>query len=160
MKNKLVYLVLFGIFVSACGEQQAEPPIVDPGQPILITPGPTQTPPFDDDRDDGRQLVRANIFINHIGLTIMESFPIQIALNVEGELPTPCNKFVADVSPPNQDNEIHVDVYTLIDPAESCIAMIQPFSSNVPVPLEGFEDGAYTIWVNGEQVGEFNYPGG
>ena len=90
----------------------------------------------------------------------MESYPIQVMLSLSGDLPTPCHSFHADVSEPNQKNEIHVDVYSLVDPEIMCIQKIEPFVENVSIPMTGAADGTYTVWVNGKLVGEFNYPGG
>lgn len=148
MKQLLMVVIVLGVLVSACG-----PPPPNASDP----PGP---PPLDDGPDDGRELVRDEIFIESIGIAILESYPIQVMVNVEGNLPTPCNSFAADVSSPDEDNRIHIDMYSLVDPAATCMAVLEPFSANVPVPLGGVADGEYTIWVNGEEVGAFNYPGG
>jgi hypothetical protein len=37
--------------------------------------------------------------------------------------------------------------------------VIEPFEESVSIPMTGKPDGMYTVWVNGELVGEFSYPG-
>jgi inhibitor of cysteine peptidase len=104
-------------------------------------------------------MVRGTVFINDVQLLIMESYPIQVMLNISGELPTPCHIFKADVSEPDEDNEIQVEIYSLVAEGEVCIEVIQPFIENVSIPMAGKPDGVYTVWVNEEKVGEFSYPG-
>ncbi len=126
--------------------------------PIINLPGAV---PFQDQsRGPGQaDLVEGNAFVNSADLLTMESFPVQISLSLEGNLPTPCNQLTIDIAEPNADNQIHVKVYSLIDPAMSCIAMIEPFSTQVSLPVEDLADGTYEVWVNGTLVGEFSYPG-
>jgi hypothetical protein len=50
-------------------------------------------------------------------------------------------------------------VYSEIPLGNTCIAQLQPYEESVSLDLEGLADGDYTVWVNGEQVGEFSYPG-
>jgi hypothetical protein len=84
----------------------------------------------------------------------MESFPPQFSLALSGELPTPCNQLRVDVMPPDGENKIVVDVYSLVSPDTMCADVIQPFSENIP--LGSFPAGHYTIWINGEKVAEFD----
>jgi len=150
----LVILTITAVLITACSPVGGG----DPNEPIAATFGqgqPTQggaEPPTGD-------MVHGPVFINDVKLLIMESYPIQVMLNISGELPTPCNIFQADVSEPDEDNEIHVEVYSLVAEGDVCIEVIQPFSENVSIPMAGKPDGVYTVWVNGEKVGEFSYPG-
>jgi hypothetical protein len=45
-------------------------------------------------------------------------------------------------------------VYSVINPAETCIQVIEPFEANIM--LGSFETGHYTVLVNGEMAGEFD----
>ena len=84
----------------------------------------------------------------------MESFPVQIMLSLSGSLPTPCNQLRVVNHPPNDENQIHVDVYSVIDPTQVCVQVLEPFDANIG--LGSFPTGHYTVWVNGEMVGEFD----
>lgn len=99
------------------------------------------------------------IFVNQADLLIMESYPVQVRLNIQGDMPTPCHRFRADVVQPDAQNQIQVMAYSFSNPEMMCSQVLQPFEENVLIPMDGSADGTYTVWLNGELVGEFNYPG-
>ena len=138
------WLLLLMVVFAACGAASDS----DDANPTLI-PG-------------GQNLVRSTVFINDTELLIMESFPIQVMLSVAGDLATPCDIFAYEIQAPNDENQIHIDVYSLVDISGTCIQVLEPYEENISVSsLETpLADGSYTVWVNGELVGEFNYPGG
>jgi len=103
---------------------------------------------------DEIKLSRGNIFIEEKGLLIRESYPPQIALEISGNLPTPCNLLRAVIAEPDAENKINVDVYTVVDPNMMCTQVLKPFSENME--LGTFPSGHYSVWVNGELAGEFD----
>ncbi|HLA08910.1 MAG TPA: hypothetical protein VJ022_15820, partial [Anaerolineales bacterium] len=123
------------------------PPVIDPigtESPNLSTsPNPSDA-----------KLERGNVFISKSGLLVRESFPVQIALVLSGELPTPCHQLRVNVDPPDNENKIHVEVYSVFDPNVTCIQVLKPFQESVP--LGSFPTGHYTVWVNDAQGGEFD----
>lgn len=119
----------------------AMPPNEAPANPLAPKPS------------DGK-LTRGNVFIQESDLLIRESYPPQISLGVSGELPTPCHELRVEVSVPNAENKIMLDVYTVVDPDAVCIQVLKPFQENID--LGTFPGGHYTVWVNGEIVGEFD----
>ena len=84
-----------------------------------ITPGDEQMPPATATIPENAQ--RSEIYIAETQLLILESYPVQVQLHLKGELPTPCHIFQAEVTEPDENNEIHVQAYTLIDPASMCV---------------------------------------
>ncbi|MGB6422595.1 MAG: hypothetical protein WBF05_12225, partial [Anaerolineales bacterium] len=78
----------------------------------------------------------------------------QFELLVEGALPTPCHELRVEISDPDEQNRIYVEVYSLSKPGEICVQVLESFDENVP--LKGFPSGEYSVWVNGEEVGEIN----
>ncbi|MBK8821175.1 MAG: hypothetical protein IPN58_00840 [Anaerolineales bacterium] len=58
-----------------------------------------------------------------------------------------------DVSPPDAENKILVDVYSHSSPDQICTQVIAPFDVNIP--LGSFPAGKYLLWVNGEMLAEF-----
>jgi hypothetical protein len=98
-------------------------------------------------------MTRGAVTINESELLILESYPLQIVLELEGELPTPCHNLRAKASEPDAQNRIQVELYSLSEPDVVCIQVLQPFKTSIN--LGSFPDGTYTVWVNGEQVGEF-----
>ena len=126
----------------------------NPDQPISNDDPPPLK--FDDTipRPADNNLIRGNAYIESTDLLTMESYPLQFTLTISGSLPTPCNQLRVEVKPPDEENNIIVDVYSLIAPDTMCVEMLQPFSQNIP--LGSFPSGHYTLWVNGEKVAEFD----
>ncbi len=100
------------------------------------------------------KLTRGNVFIQEASLMIRESYPPQISLSLKGELPTPCNQLRVEFGQPTEDNDINVGIYSMVDPDLMCIQVTKPFEENVA--LGTFPSGHYSIYVNGELVGEFD----
>lgn len=155
MKHKIVWLIV--LLVTSCAPQAQATP--DPDTAVTSSPeGVIQTSepnlnPFAPKPGD-ENLTRGNIFINEASLVIRESYPPQISLSIGGDLPTPCNELRASIDEPNQENEIIVDVYSLIDPNKVCLQVLKPFQEYMD--LGTFPVGHYSVWVNGEMAGEFD----
>lgn len=171
----LTFLVI-GLVLAGCGAAEVNQPAPNSGElptddmggelpdvsmpegPIVNLPG--EVPYQDQEREPGQgKLSQGNAFVNSADVIVMESYPVQVTLALSGELPTPCNQLTVDISEPNADNQIHIDVYSLVDPAMTCIAVIEPFDEQVSLPVESLADGTYEVWVNGTLIGEFSYPG-
>jgi hypothetical protein len=99
-------------------------------------------------------LTRGNAELDSTELLTMESYPLQFMLVLKGNLPTPCHGLRVAASPPDSQNKIVVDVYSVADPNTICAQVVEPFEENFP--LGSFPTGHYILWVNGEQVTEFD----
>lgn len=159
MKYPLLLLVL-SLALAGCS---APPPsqAVDPSPeaPITSAPEGTNFPAADQGtapspEPTGEGLSRGNVYITSVELLIRESFPPQIALQVSGDLPTPCHALKAEVSEPNPENTILVTIYSVYDSKKACIQVLKPFTENVSIGT--FPNGHYTVVVNGKTVGEFD----
>ena len=159
MVRKLLLFALVAAFLAACSGNlpATELPVntptsimVEPTQQPL--PGPINNVYLPEPGDSN--FSRGNVFIDSSDLLIMESYPVQIALVLRGHLPTPCNHLRVVANPPYEQNRIQVEVYSVIDPAETCIQVLEPFEANIG--LGSFPTGHYSVWVNGEMVGEFD----
>jgi hypothetical protein len=102
---------------------------------------------------DEDSMSRGEVSISSAELLIMESYPLQVRLVIEGTLPTPCHKLRVEVSEPDAQNVIAVEAYSLVDPSEICIQVLEPFEESIS--LGSYPDGTYTVTLNGEEVGEF-----
>lgn len=132
--------------ITACG------PVTE--QPVSSNEQPTsQTGDFIPSPADSNPL-RGNVFLDSTELLTMESYPLQFMLVLKGSLPTPCHKLRVAVNPPDTQNKIVVDVYSVADPIAICVQMLEPFEESFP--LGSFPAGHYTLWVNGEQISEFD----
>ena len=98
--------------------------------------------------------VRGEIFLQEASLVIRESFPPQVSLTLRGDLPTPCHALRAVLNPPDGENKIIVEAYSVVDPDRICTQVLQPFEESLD--LGTYPGGHYTVWVNGEMAGEFD----
>lgn len=78
----------------------------------------------------------------------------EVSANLIGDLPTPCNQLRIVLTPADTQNKINLEVYSVVDSHTSCITVIQPF--HVIYPLGSFSSGHYSVYVNGELLGEFD----
>jgi len=78
----------------------------------------------------------------------------QVQVLLLGDLPDPCHALRVVVSPPDANNVINLDAYSLVDPNKACITVLEPFSAEIP--LGSYPDGDYTVMVNGERLGTFS----
>lgn len=149
MKRLIPFLFAL-ILLAACAPTQT---------PLPDSPISSDDPPplkFDNTipRHGDEELLRGAVFFDSVDLLVMESFPLQFTLVITGNLPTPCNQLRVNVNPPDAENKIIVDVYSLTAPDTMCAEVLQPFSQNIP--LGSFPAGHYTIWINSEKVAEFD----
>lgn len=93
------------------------------------------------------------VYINGTELMLMESFPVQVALTVRGELPTPCHVLEYTVSEPDDQNRIQVEMWSQAPAEQECIQVLEAFEENVPIGE--FEEGEYEVYLNGERVAQF-----
>ena len=154
---KFQTLVMLAILVTSCAPQLEPTP--GPDTPVTSPPGNNIstgepfTNPFVPQPGD-TDLRRGNVYINEASLILRESFPPQISLILRGDLPTPCNQLRADIGSPDPENKIIVDVYSVIDPNQVCVQVLEPFEESID--LGTFPTGHYEVWVNGKLAGEFD----
>lgn len=90
------------------------------------------------------------VTITSVQAMILESFPVQINLLVSGYKSVPCVE-LEPVAVSRKDTQFTVLIAeTTLGPAESCIALIDPFETNVSLDVLELAAGTYTVSVNGE----------
>jgi hypothetical protein len=154
---KIQILLWLVLVVTAC-TPSLEP---TPGPDTAVTSPPAdEIPPIEPPanffapQSGDADLTRADAFINEASLIIRESFPPQISLTLIGDLPTPCHQLRAAIKPPDAENKVIVDAYSVVDPDRVCAQVLQSFE--VSIDLGTFPAGHYTVWVNGVLAGEFD----
>jgi len=101
-----------------------------------------------------------NAFVNETSLSIAESFPVQIFITITGDLPDPCHSLHIDIAEPDAENKINITVSSYkADTDLMCIQVLEPFKETINLPTQDLPDGSYTVFVNGEEVGSFDFPG-
>ncbi len=140
--------------LSACATPvEADPntPVVNPPEEVNETPLPEN--PYQPLESDAA-LQRGEVFIDTTDLLVLESYPVQINLVLQGNLPTPCHQLRIVVNQPDEQNRILVNVYSVTDPEQVCIQVLEGFE--VTYSLGSYPSGNYTVLVNGEEVGQFD----
>lgn len=138
MKRFLTSVLALSLITIACADSPDQP--VDSGDPPSPTTGPMEVP-----------LDASPFFVDSTDILLMESFPVQVALRVNGNLPSPCHQPVWEVE--DDGTTIHVTLATIADADRACTQVLVP--AELSVPLGSFESGGRTIILNGEEVGDF-----
>ncbi len=147
MKKTTTLLLILVFTLTACASKADEPVSFTP------LPSPVEQNDYMPQPSDSSML-RGSAFLDAKELLTLESFPLQFMLHLTGSLPTPCNQLRVAVSPPDAENKILVDVYSVSNPDKICVQVIEPFEVNIP--LGSFPTGHYSVWVNGKQVAELD----
>ena len=160
MRRILFTLMIALLIITACAPAASQP--IATNEPSIIkdltATQPDESPTLQPSNaipvpaDSSR--MRGNVELNSTELLTMESYPLQFMLVLKGSLPTPCHELRVAVSPPDSQNKIVVDVYSVTDPNAICVQVVEPFEENFP--LGSFPTGHCTLWVNSEQVTEFD----
>ncbi len=90
--------------------------------------------------------------VETLDVMIMESLPLQISVSVSGYLPTPCNSLLTPAVS-YKDNTFTVTLaYRELGPAETCIAVIEEYTTSVSLDVEGLSAGTYQVIVNDQET--------
>jgi hypothetical protein len=163
MRRHLVYLVVL-LLVAACGageqaggDGSATTTTIAPDEPVdsggdqpIAEPGPVGSIPEPRPPLDGS--IDGEVWITSAELRIMESYPIQVALDVTGEKPTPCHEVFWTVEDTGE--AIEIEMISQIAADQTCAQVITEFS--IAVPLGSWADQSRDVFLNGEPVGSFD----
>jgi hypothetical protein len=149
MKRLTFAMLVLVLILSACAPGLSEP--VSSDNPMNSE---TPLPPTEPASQLPDSWVRGQVYLDRTDLLILESHPLQFMLVLQGNLPTPCHELRVDVSLPDEQNKVMVEVYSVVDPSVICIQVLAPFETNHA--LGSFPAGHYTLWINGNQVAEFD----
>ncbi|MCK5429495.1 MAG: hypothetical protein KAI94_08495 [Anaerolineales bacterium] len=133
-----ILILLTGVLVSGC--VGLELPARE------ATPAPWDPVPGDS------EMQRGEIELMNVDIIPLESDPSQFALQIDGALPTPCHLLRVEVSSPDDQSSIEVEIYSIADPDQICIQVLEPFSEEIP--LGDLTSSEYQVFVNDELVGE------
>jgi inhibitor of cysteine peptidase len=111
--------------------------------------GPGEGPTTTTTRPGGPGYVRGPVYIDSVELLLLESYPVQVQVRLQGTLPTPCHRLAWDLRAPDTRGRITLDVYSAADPGIACIQALEPFEQVIDVG--SFIRGSYILVVNGVQ---------
>lgn len=152
MKKQLGLSLVMAAMLAAC-TQPISPSPEEPTPPARPTLAVPTRAPVQGAKD------RGPVYVDSLSLLTNDSFPVEVHLAVSGNLPTPCHQLQMELAGPDTENQIHISLYSTADPSRMCTQVLQPFQERIPIPMQGVADGLYSVWLNGELVGEFEYPG-
>ena len=154
MKKIFNLLLLLFLTLSACAPAGSDEPVNSTEQDALDPAGSTMPSNENFAPNPGDEgLTRGEAYLDQTELLTLESYPLQFMLNLKGNLPTPCHQLRIAVSKPDAENRVNVEVYSIADPDMICAEVLAPFEVNYS--LGSYPSGIYSLWVNGNQVAEF-----
>lgn len=143
-RNTSILLGLLCILVAACGGAILADEESNKSS-STATPGPWEP------REGDENLIRGEVFIDEAQILLQEDDPQQHILRLSGALPTPCHQFRVIIPEPDNQEQIHIEVYSLSDPGEICIQVLEPFEASIPFDV--FPSGEYEVFMNGDSIG-------
>jgi hypothetical protein len=96
---------------------------------------------------------RVPVTVTSAVVRVAETFPVQVTLDLRATLPSGCHALRVNAPTEALNGAIALDVYSVLDPARTCAPGEQRVATIVP--LNQYAGGAFTVTVNGAQVGEF-----
>jgi hypothetical protein len=137
--------------VTSVPNQSAYPAPGTPGTGTVVIPTSGYEPQPGD-----QYLTRGQVFLDMANSRFSTSAipTTHVGVVLQGNLPDPCHSLRVVVSPPDENNVINLEAYSLVDPGKACITVLKPFTAEIP--LGNYPDGDYTVMVNGERLGEFS----
>lgn len=152
LRKTAILFILLALALSACAGTTPQPaePTEDPSTPVSSTGPPAgeepQEQPYAPQGGDAA-LARGNAFVDNAELLVLESFPVQYRARITGSLPTPCHLLRVDAGEPTADNVIPLEVYSVVDPEQICVQVLEPF--DVTVDLGTLPEANYLLDVQG-----------
>lgn len=141
----LPVVAVLAVGLVACGSDEETSSGIDQTGITTATDPPTDTTagpraePTTEDRP---------AYIRNVEVSIIESFPPQVSVEIEGDHPTPCHETSTEVTEDGSDHAIMI--WSMApEPGSACAQVLEPFEMVVPIG-NGFEPGDYTVTVNGE----------
>lgn len=143
-------LILFLPVLNACLSAPAAEPTATAIPPREITPAENPYAPQSDDT----RLQQAGVTVTSVNLSErLDLTPRRAAVSILGYMPGVCNELRIKVNPPDGERQIFIEVYSLMDPSAACEGVFRQFEATIL--LGTYTNGRYTVWVNGERVGDF-----
>jgi len=154
MKQKITLLLLLLLTLAACSPAGGEPAVSD--NPATETPDldapvssddPTATP-TPDETVDLENVTIDEATVQSIDVMLLESFPVQVHVNVTGYLGDGCTT-LGDIQTTQEGNTFLVHITTQRPTDAICTQQLVGFEENVALDAAGLPAGTYTVDVNG-----------
>ncbi len=125
------------LLLAACGSGGQEATATPTVAPAEATLAPADSEP-----------TRGQAVVDSIDVLIMESFPVQVSVTAQGNLPDGCTQ-IDEVITQQTGTTFRVAITTLRQPSAVCTLALVPFEETIPLDVEGLPAGTYEVSVNG-----------
>jgi hypothetical protein len=117
-------------------------------------PAPGEPSPYDPQAGDAN-LQRAEVTVDPANsqILLMETSPVQAVAMLIVQMPTPCHQPRVKVSPPDNNQNIALEVYAMVDPNTICTQVISQVE--VRVSLGALKPGTYHVIINDQAFKDF-----
>lgn len=134
----IALLLVFLLLLAACGSMAEDTP----------TATPEESPPTPGEED--------LVTVEALNVLLLESFPLQVQVNVSGYLADGCTAIEEIIQGSNlEENRYWIDIQASRDPNATCTQATVPFEESVALDVYGIPAGTYTVDVE-EQSATFS----
>lgn len=144
MKLKSIFaLLLLTLALVACSPAGEEPtvtndPPAEPTPTVGITPG----------EEIPRETIIGEATVESMSIAILESFPVQVRVNVTGYLGDGCTS-LGEITTRQEGDTFFITIATERSGDMICTQQLVGFEESIPLDVEGLAAGTYTVDVNG-----------
>lgn len=92
------------------------------------------------------------VTVQSVVANVAESLPVQVSLTVSGEKSVPCVELLEPAIFYSDAVFTVVLAESILGPAESCIAVVDPFETSITLDTDDLDPGSYTVRVNGVET--------
>ncbi|MGE5463135.1 MAG: hypothetical protein ACM3PS_07260 [Syntrophothermus sp.] len=142
-KSILLSVILIAV-LNACGSQaQATPFALKFDNPYAPQAGDSN-------------LMAGDIKVDSASVSLAESQPQQVMVQINYFPPTPCYQLRVEASGPDAQNQINLKAYGVAEKDKPCTLMALATPQQASLNLGSLPKGHYTILLNGDQIGEID----
>ena len=147
--KRAAFLFLALIF-AACAEAPTPQPTATASSPTILV---AEENPYAPEPGD-TSLQRAGLILTSIDLSDRTDLtPPRVALNFLGSLPSICHQLRVEMSLPNIQYQIFIEVYSVVNLNQNCENVFQQFEASILFGM--YSPGRYTVWINKGYIGDF-----
>ncbi|GEM_PF-405858 len=144
MRKKLLLSVLaLALLLASCGRPTASPTPTEVAAEPTAAVGPTPEPTA----VEGGVIIK-EAMVESIEILLLESFPIQVHVVAQGNLPDSCTE-IAEITEERDGDTFRVTITTSRPADAMCAAVLVPFEETTSLDVVGLPAGVYTVNVNG-----------
>ena len=96
---------------------------------------------------NGSEFIYGNSTVEKIEIQILESFPVQVNVIVEGYLPDNCTE-IDRIMEIRDENTFFINIKTKRPADVFCTQVIRPFEETITLDVDGLKAGVYEVNVN------------